>query len=262
MRQLFRFLTRYRHLWLLLVFISVGVARHSVDNPIASHRMNKAGFLLTAKVHSWLTGWRYYSRLSAVNEELARENAALRMGQNTSIAPSFGSPTAYQFLPARVLDYSYQKRNNYILIDIGTKSGVEPGMGVISNQGWVGTVEQASSNLAAVRPLLHAKGNIGGRIPNKGLCEIVWDGRSPHQATIYDVLREHEPTRGDSVFSFTRASVAPPTLVGIVTSSEQNPEDLSWKAKIELTTPFHNLSWVQVCTMIHKEEADTLELAP
>lgn len=247
---------------LLLVFFTIGMARHAVDNPIASTRLNRTGFLLTAKVHSWVTGWRYYTHLDAVNQELARENASLRSSLAANTVHGMLNAAQYNYLPARVLDFSYQKRSNYILVDLGSKDGAAPGMGVISDQGWVGTIEHVTRNLASVRPLLHTKGNIGGRIPGKGLCEIVWDGTSPHKATVYDVLREHQPERGDSVFSFTRASVAPPTLVGIVTTSEQNPEDLSWKANIELTTPFHDLSWVQVCIMINHDEADSLAIQP
>ena len=61
-------------------------------------------------------------------------------------------------------------------------------------------------------------------------------------------------------WSSTRAEIAPPVLTGIVQSASQSEEDLSWNAKVNLTTDFMNLDWVYGCQFKGKEELDTLKL--
>ena len=64
----------------------------------------------------------------------------------------------YDYVPAKVIDHSYKKVNNYIIINAGKRLGVQPGMGVVSAQGWVGTVSESTRNYAYILPFTHSKG--------------------------------------------------------------------------------------------------------
>ena len=127
MRQLILFLAKYRSTLLLIVFVLIALLRHSLKNPVAEHRLNNVGFGTIASVHNGLSGWKQYWRLEAINEELARENAALRSGGTRASANHFSNSTDYDFIPARVVDYSYTKRNNYIIVHAGRRDGIQPG---------------------------------------------------------------------------------------------------------------------------------------
>ncbi len=168
MRQLILFLAKYRSTLLLIVFVLIALLRHSLKNPVAEHRLNNVGFGTIASVHNGLSGWKQYWRLEAINEELARENAALRSGGTRASANHFSNSTDYDFIPARVVDYSYTKRNNYIIVHAGRRDGIQPGMGAMTPDGWVGSVVEVSDAYAHIIPVLHSKGNIGARIPEKG----------------------------------------------------------------------------------------------
>jgi len=260
MRQLILFLSKYRNTLLLIVLIGLSFFRHSQKNPVAEHRINSVGFGTIASVQNSLSSWKGYWALEAVNEELARENAALRASTTGIIAPAFETNESYDYVPAQVIEYSYNKRNNYLLLNVGSRDGIHPGMGVISAHGWIGTVVESSKNFSSIVPLLHSEGSIGARIPNKGLGELRWEGSDYRSAELFDVQREHRPMSGDTVYSYTRASVAPPVMTGVVESAIQNPEDLTWVAKVKLSHDFANMTWVYVCRLREQTSLDSLNL--
>ena len=260
MRQLILFLSKYRNTLLLIVLVGLSFFRHTQKNPVAEHTINTVGFGAIASIQKSVNSWKEYWALVEINEELARENAALRTGIPSSQAPAFLRDSDYQYVPAKVIDYSYTKRNNYILLNVGTSDGIESGMGVISAKGWIGTIVETSHEYSSVLPLLHIKGSIGARIPNKGLGELRWEGEDYRAAELCDIQREHQPNQGDTIFSFTRANVAPPVMAGIVESASQNAEDLTWVAKVNLTQDFSNLTWVYVCRLNEHKSLDSLNL--
>ena len=258
MRQLILFLSKYRNTLLLIVLIGLSLFRHTKKNPVAEHRINSMGFGTIAGIQNSLNSWKGYWALKSINEELARENAALRASIYGGNKPAFQTNETYDYIPARVIEYSYNKRNNYMLLNVGSFEGIKPGMGVISAQGWIGTVVETSKNFSSIIPLLHSKGSIGARIPGKGLGELYWEGSDYRSAELFDVQREHPPMSGDTVYSFTRASVAPPVVAGLVESATQNPEDLTWIAKVNLSHDFANMTWVYVCRLHQQESLDSL----
>ena len=260
MRQLILFLSKYRNTLLLIVLIGLSFFRHTQKNPVAEHRINSVGFGTIAGVQHSLNSWKGYWALEAVNEELARENAALRASSYGGPAPAFQTNEAYDYIPAQVIEYSYNKRNNFMLLNVGAAEGIHAGMGVISAQGWIGTVVETSNDFSSIIPLLHSKGSIGARIPSKGLGELRWEGSDYRSAELFDVQREHRPMSGDTVYSYTRVSVAPPVMAGVVESAIQNPEDLTWIAKVNLSHDFANMTWVYVCRLHQQESLDSLNL--
>lgn len=258
MRQLILFLSKYRDTLLLIVLLALSFFRHSHKNPVSEHWINKVGFTAVAGIQSTLNSWKSYWNLGAVNEELARENAALRASLGSSSLPDFQINTEYQFIPAKVVEYSYTKRNNYMLLNVGKADGIQAGMGVISAFGWVGSVVETSEHHSSVIPIIHGKGNIGARISNKGLGELHWQGTDHRVVTLSDIQREHQPTPGDTVFSFTRSSVGPPVIAGFVSRASQNAEDLTWIADVDLSNDFANMSWVYVCRLKELESLNSL----
>lgn len=260
MQQLILFLTRYRNNLLLLALLLLAVIRHSNKNPVSEHWINQVGSGFSATISNATSGWKNYWTLEDINEELARENATLRASLWTSTAPDFTLSSNYTFIPVKVIDFSYKKRNNYVVLGGGKSTGILPGMGVISASGWVGTVSESTTNYAYVVPFTHAKGEIGARLDGKGLGQLTWAG-DPKTATLKDIEREFKPVQGDSVYSYTRAEIAPPVLTGIVLSATQSEEDLSWDAEVELTTDFRNLDWVYVCQFKGMQEMDSLKIS-
>ena len=50
----------------------------------------------------------------------------------------FASSSEYDYVPAKVIDHNYKKVNiSQTIINAGKRLVVQPGMGVVSAQGWV-----------------------------------------------------------------------------------------------------------------------------
>jgi len=258
MQQLILFLTRYRTNLLLIGLLLLAIIRQSLKNPVSEHWINSVGSGFSATISHTTGSWKSYWSLEDINNELARENAKLRASLRSDEAPDFAFSDNYEYIPVKVIDFSFKKRNNYLVLSGGKKLGILPGMGVISASGWIGTVTESTANYAYVLPFIHEKGEIGARIQGKGLGQLSWSGKAKI-AYLKDIEREYRPVKGDSVYSYTRAAIAPPVLTGIVTSSKQSQEDLSWDASVELTTDFMNLNWVYVCHFKGKTELDSLK---
>ena len=64
---------------------------------------------------------------------------------------------------------------------------------------------------------------------------------------------------GDSVFSFTRASVGPSTLTGTVISATQNSEDLTWTAQVALRADYKNMNWLYISKIKDAASLDSLQ---
>ena len=185
---------------MLIALLLLAVVRHSFKNPVSEHWINTVGTGLAATFTNATNGWKNYWSLEEVNEELARENAVLKAAMWSNSAPEFAPLSEYDYVPAKVIDHSYKKVNNYIIINAGKRLGVHPGMGVVSAQGWVGTVSESTRNYAYILPFTHSKGGIGARIEGKGLGQLNWSG-SVETAFLNDIEREFEPT--DQVIVFT-----------------------------------------------------------
>ena len=110
-----------------------------------------------------------YFRLRKINEQLAAENALLR--QQVAVVTDTAqcqydyrnADTVYEFIPARVVNSTVNRPNNYILINKGSHDGVEKDMGVVSPDGIVGIVSEVSPHYASVMSLLHSFSTISVR---------------------------------------------------------------------------------------------------
>ena len=105
MRQLILFLSKYRNTLLLIVLSGLSFFKHTQKNPVAEHRINSVGFRTIASIQNSLNSWKGYWALKSVNEELARENAALRTSIYGSDGPAFQTNEAYDYIPAQVIEY-------------------------------------------------------------------------------------------------------------------------------------------------------------
>ena len=105
-------------------------------------------------IDTWRSNVLAYLNLKVENENLKNENLILRsqLGINNSPIQSFRDTSyydsiskvlnhykvVYTYLPANVIKNTYNSRNNYFIIDQGSKQGIEDGMAVICPQGIVG----------------------------------------------------------------------------------------------------------------------------
>lgn len=270
MRLLFLLLWRnnFTIFFLLLQVISIIML-------VRSNRYQHAtAFNATNQVVTQTTGAvnnaREFISLRDENARLAEENAKLRAKLNES-AYIRDTMTIrindtirhqqYEYMPARVVNNSVNRRNNYLTLNRGSIDGIRPEMGVISSNGVVGIVHRVSDNYCTVISLLNEKTSVSAMISrNRFFGSVRWDGKSPGRVTLYEIDKTVPVRKGDSVITTSYSALFPSGIfMGKIDHIAIEPGSPFYKLGIRLATDFSNLSRVYIVKNLYKDEQRKLE---
>ncbi|MER2600523.1 MAG: rod shape-determining protein MreC [Caldilineales bacterium] len=135
-----------------------------------------------------------------------------------------------------------------ILIDIGAKNGIEPGMPVVTELGLVGRVTAVYSNAARVLLITDSASSVNTMLQNSRLRGMV-RGRTG-QRPIMDYLPQDQPILvGDIVLTSGEGGNFPVGIpVGQIIEVEQNDVEMFQRAVVRTTVNFDTLETVLVVT--------------
>ena len=152
-----------------------------------------------------------YFSLKKINRLLAEENALIR-NRSLQLRPLEENifKNQHQYISAKIIKNSYNKRNNYLTINKGSIHGIENGMGVITKAGVVGIIRDVSPNYATVMSLLNKNTIISTRfIKSNHFGELIWDGKSHQFAQLNSVEKYLPVTVGDSLVTNSFSNIFP-----------------------------------------------------
>ena len=219
---------------------------------------------LVANISTFSSNTSNYFQLQEVNQQLIAENLRLRTQLANNSFQQLGVDTTsntYNLYKAKVINNTYRRSLNYLTLNIGEKSGVQPGMGVISSNGVVGQVKSVSTHFSTVTSLLHRNLLVSSAIQNTNtLCTTQWDGASPLEAELKFIPRHVAINVGDSVVTSGYNAVFPEgILIGTISQLNLEEEDAFYNAKVKLAVDFSSLSYVYLIKNKLKPEIDSLE---
>lgn len=211
-----------------------------------------------------------YFHLKEDNLLLVEENARLRSLSKSSYLPfSQRSQVVndtiyrqkYEYISAKVVNNSTNRRNNYLTLDRGSSLGVKPDMAVISSKGVVGIVANVSENFSSVMSLLHKDTRISAKIKKDGsFGPLFWEGEDYRYATLTDIPTHVPLLKGDTIVTSAYSLTFPEgILIGTVESFEIRSGSPFYTVKVNLSTDFKKVSYVYVINNIMKEEQENLE---
>lgn len=270
MRQLFAFLWKHYFFFLFVLLESLAVLL-LINNSfyhrsyIIRHTNQFTGSILqqTNKID------KYFS-LDEENQKLQQENIALRSQLNASFLQTDSSFTPgpdslaiqqYQYTPAQVISNSTRRPNNYLMLNKGTKHGINKDMAVISPQGLVGMVIQSSENFSWVMSILHQQSNISVKILNSNqMGSLIWDGKNIEQGIITQIPSHVKINFGDTIITSGYSYIFPKDIiVGTVLKSEIKPGDHFFTLTIKFHTNFNSIHHVTVIKNLLQEEQKNLQ---
>ncbi|GAA4389800.1 rod shape-determining protein MreC [Hymenobacter koreensis] len=291
MRNLFTFLFRYRG---ILVFVLLEIV--SLVLLIRNSAYQRAAFFNSSNAYAGRvlevrTQIYDYFRLVDVNQALVAENAQLRQqlyrselsgrvvdsltvpGDTTGaqLRPDTlmlalqaipSRPTEYPLIPARVINQTLRRVDNYLTLNVGIKQGVQPGMGVLTAAGVVGRVRQVSEHYATVTSLLHSKTTVSAKIQRDGTFGTIrWLGDDPTRASLDYIPRQNTLVRGDTVVTSGYNTIFPAgVMIGTVERFSKEPDKNFWTVQVKLAADFSKLTYVYVIgPQPRTAERDTLE---
>ena len=186
MRNLFILLWKY-NFFILFLLMEVFCSYLIVQN----NNFHRASFInstnrVAADIQLVVSEVTDYISLRTTNDALSRENAGLRtIIPDVFYIDSVLEKTVYDsvfkqqyiFMPAKVINNSTNRRNNYLTLNKGSRQGVKPEMGVIAGHGVVGIVKDVSEHFCSVISILHKDSRISTKFKKSNyIGSLVWDG--------------------------------------------------------------------------------------
>jgi len=177
-----------------------------------------------------------YFYLKYNNIELAKENALLLSESKNSFLitdktefTSNDSLYRHQFTyyDAKIISNSIKKQNNYLILDKGSKMGIQKEMAVVSPAGIVGIVKDVSPNFCSVISLLHQDTRVNAKIKRTGFIgTVLWDGMDYRYAKLIDIPYHLNVRYGDTVVTSGYSTIFPEgIMIGTVTIVKPNKND-------------------------------------
>jgi rod shape-determining protein MreC len=270
MRNLIFFIYKY---YVFFLFFALEVAAFIVIYRFNNYQ--KASFVnyttgVTSSFYTAVSNTNEYFNLRTVNDSLQAENARLHSQLITSYYKNSFNATLvndtvyrqqYEYIPAQVVNNSVTKRNNYITLNRGRLHGIEPEMGVISDNGIVGIVMNVSDHYCTVLSLLNNNCKISARIEKNGAFgSLVWEGDDPKFATLKDVNKHVPLMVNDKIITSNFSTIFPEGIpIGKIYAHSLDAGDNFHRIKIELNTDFSTVSTVYVIRNLLKQEQQQLE---
>ena len=236
--------------------------------------MTSAG-RLTSGVCSTANSVTGYFYLRSINDDLQQrladlelENISLRRRLQRldeqvfadSVAPD-SALMPFEFIIARVINNSVTRPNNFITLDRGYLDGIEPEMGVVDQNGIVGIVNVVGPHTSRIISMLNSDLRLSCKVKGSdAFGSLVWDGRSPRQATLEELPRPVEFSPGDTIITSGYSVVFPEGIpVGTIVEQLRDADDNFYSLRIDLLTDFAQLSTVRVIRNFMKDEIQTTE---
>lgn len=274
MDRLLDFLRRHNYLLLFIVLeyfsLSLLIRFNNYQGSVWCTGANNA----VARIDRWYLDLWSYVNLGEVNRELTARNtqlmlendllreAMLTLNRDTSEVERamMRNLVNYEMISAKVISNSKGTKNNYLVIDRGSRHGVREKMGVVGGCGVVGVVYLVSSDHSLVIPITNQKSSISCRIQGQShFGYLHWDGSSMDRAYLDEIPRHAQVEEGWMVETSGHSSVFPPGIyVGKIENIENSEDGQSYKLDIHLGTDFSNLREVEVIATPYRTAIDSL----
>ena len=272
MRNLILFIIRYHALLLfvLLEFLSFYLIVQHNDRQQKSYLTSSNQ--LTGSFYKRLSTVKSYVDLRSRNDVLLEENKEIRQRifdlqilNDSKIEQEFVNDTSnkqrFELLPARVINNSTARVNNYLTIDKGAKEKVELNTGVIGERGIVGIVDNSSANFSTVISLLNTRLSISAMIERNGFFgNLKWDGDNPKYVVLEAIPKHADIALGDKIITSGYSSMFPKgILIGKITEFDVEDGSNFYDIKVRLENDLGSLKHVYIVKDLMKKELTTLE---
>lgn len=268
MQQIFNFIFKnsYRLLFLMLLSIAMilTIQSHSFHR---SSAISSANFF-TGGVYEQINKVGEYFHLKSQNELLTNENAQLKAllfssKDSTALPPvdSIKGVDKMNIIVSKVIHNSYNVHENYLTINNGESSGIQPDMGVINSNGIVGIIDKTSKNYATIISILNIKSQINAKIKKTNhFGSLIWDGKNTGFVQLIDVPRLAAIRKGDTIVTGGQSIIFPENInIGTIDKIYTDNETNYYTLRVRLFNDMTNLGHVYIIKSKDREEIKKLE---
>ncbi len=216
MYRLLLFLRRIHVLVIFLVLEGLALHYYASSTVHSRARLLATSDAILSGAYGMIAGAEHFMGLGETNRQLEARVEALEdelsVWREREGAAKFDSLRAAVtitggYIAAHVVRNSIGKRENYIMLDRGTRDGVERGMAVVTIDGcMVGYVDGVSARNAICVSALNTDFRASGMFPSTGhFGSVTWQGLDTRTVRLSEVPKYAKVARGDTVV--TRSSL-------------------------------------------------------
>jgi rod shape-determining protein MreC len=168
----------------------------------------------------------------------------------------------YEVIRGRVINNSYADQRNYITINRGKIDSIKQDMGVITEKGILGIVENTSKNFASVQSILNEKSNINAKIKNSNhFGSLVWrDTEDYNVVQLIDIPRLVPLTIGDTIVTGAMSSIFPENIpIGTIKKFDLDTSKSFYFIDVELFNDMTNIGNIYIIKNLNRQEILQLE---
>ena len=257
---------------LVIFLILEGLALHYYANSTLHSRARLLGIsdAVVGGVYGAIAETGHYMSLGRTNRlledkvvALENELAVYREYYSQAMLDSIKAVAGFQheYVTARVVRNSINKRENYFTVDRGSRDGVERGMAAVSLDGFiVGYVEDVSAGNAICVSALNTAFRASGMFAGTGhFGSISWQGGDPRIMRLSEVPKYAEVKRGDTILTRSSLNFPEGIHIGTVESFTLDEARASWDIDVKLGVDIAALKVVLLVKNLEANERIKLE---
>lgn len=273
MRNLLAFILGYSK-WFVFAFYVIA----SIILLIDSNAYQQSVYLTSANsvTGGMTSGWSEitgYFHLKSINESLQKSNAdlqneVLNLRSRLSEMEAAGYDSLFDgryhdrfgYVSAAVINNNTRHPKNYFTINRGSSDGLQPGMGVVDQNGVVGIVNVTGEHISRVISLLNETQHFSVKLKGTGyIGSLSWHGGDAGVAYVDEIPRHAQYHIGDTIVTSGFSTTFPEGIpVGVVMNRVRGRDDSFFAFKVRLMSDFKSLGTVRVIKDIYKNEIDSL----
>lgn len=270
MNYLLRLLQRFHQVIIFIVLFVASVWMYIDTSYYQKARFSKFACSIAGSVASQFWNLGQYMKFKEANISLREENIFLknelerykneltRGGAIIRIDSLPGRSNTY--ISARVVDNTTNLRQNYIILNVGKNSGVNPGMGVVCAHGVVGIITSVLDNNSSVISMLNTNTKISARHKKSGAFgSLIWNGEDYRKVMLTDIPLHINLSIGDTIATSGYSALFPPDIpIGEIVDFEKDEGNV-YSIDVELFADFKLLDYVYVVNVKDFSERNELE---
>jgi len=203
---------------------------------------------VNGRIYERYRGLQQYFHLKDMNEDLVAENALLKhmlfktkdIDVKDSNFHDTNANRVYLFIPAKIVNNTFQLRNNFLTLNRGSKHQIQPQMAVVTVNGVVGIVKSVSENYSLVISILNSDFMVNAKIMETGnIGSVSWNGHHADKVILKDIPGHVKVVKGQHVVVGPYSSLFP----------ENTPIGTICDFKLSSTGAFYDISVLLGCDM-------------
>lgn len=272
MRNILNFIIKYSKWFVFAFYVVLGCILLIGNNSYQQSVYLSSANSLTGGIYSSWSNVTGYFNLKAINKSLQVENAELQnevLNLKNEIAElkalagdtiSSRNTKRYEIVSAAVINNNTRHPRNYFTINRGKLDGIEPGMGVLDQNGVVGIVNVTGPHMSRVISLLNETQRFSVKLKGTSyIGSLSWKGKDATLGYVEEIPRHASYNIGDTIVTSGYSTTFPEGIpVGIILNRVHAADDSFFTFKIKLLPDFKTLSSVRIIKDIYKNELDSL----